>query len=121
MKIIKNNLIKSSIAIFLGLLLGACSPKIIVMQNDPGLYTLTTSSAKEKTAMKMLVMKSMNICDKQNLSVGVINMETIYQGLDDNQQKIVNLADEILPSSKTSGPYVQSGQLYQAKLKFRCE
>ena len=106
----------------IGLLLAvvACAPTSVIPHTG-GMFTVISTASSEENAGELVTNKAKGICDQQNTGVTVIDQDTIYQGIDKDQQKLVKLAHDILPESKTAGPYTPPSHEYKSTLTFRCE
>jgi hypothetical protein len=112
--------IKCVLVIGLLLTIVACLPTNVIPHTG-GIFTIiSTASAKEK-AEKLVINKAKGICEQQNTEVAIIDEDTIYQGIDKDQQKLIKLARDILHESKTVGPYTPPNHEYKSTLTFRCE
>lgn len=100
--------------------IAACTP-ISVIPHTGGMFTVIATAASEKRANELVTSKAQGICGEQNAEVNVIDKETIYQGIDASQQKLVKLAHDVLPESKTTEPYTPADHEYKATLTFKCE
>lgn len=98
----------------------ACTP-ISVIPHMGGMFTVIATAASDKQANKLVASKAQGICEQQSAKVNVIDKETIYQGIDASQQKLVKFAHDVLPESKAAGPYTPAGHEYKATLTFKCE
>ncbi|GEM_PF-6955587 len=101
-------------------IVAACTP-ISVVPHTGGMFTVIVTAASEKRTNELAMAKAQSICGEQNAKVRVIDKETIYQGIDASQQKLVKLAHDILPESKTAGPYTPADHEYKTTLTFKCE
>jgi len=98
----------------------ACAPTSVIPHTG-GMFTVISTASSEKKASELVTDKAEGICEQQNTEVTIIDQDTIYQGIDKDQQKLVKLAHDILPESKTAGPYTPPNHEYKSTLTFRCE
>lgn len=82
---------------------------------------ITTNAATAVQANKLATIKAQNICDLENNKLKLISQKTIYHGLNQKQQNLVELAQEFLPASKTDGTYIPADYQYCTTLIFECE
>jgi hypothetical protein len=101
-------------------IVAACTPTSVIPHTG-GMFTVIATAASEKMADELVTSKAQGICGEQNAKVKVIDKETIYQGIDVSQQKLVKLAHDILPESKTAGSYTPANHEYKTTLTFKCE
>jgi len=111
--------IKYTIYLVILLTLGACTSTTVIPQMGD-MQTVITNAKTENEAVKIANDKARRICAVQNKEIKIIDLDTIYQGNDPNQQALVNLAKRILPDNKTSSPYTPENYTYKATLTFRC-
>ncbi|MEI8055031.1 MAG: hypothetical protein WCH10_03410 [bacterium] len=98
----------------------ACMP-IDVIPHASGMFTVISAASSRKKAGALVINKAKGICEQQNGTVTIIDQSTTYQGLDRDQQKLVKLAHDILPETKTAGPYTPPNHEYRSTLTFKCE
>lgn len=99
--------------------LGACTSTTLISQSG-GMQTVIANAKNANDAVKVANNKASRICAVEGAKLKIIDLDTIYQGNDPNQQSLVDLAKQILPASKTEGPYIPAKHTYKATLTFRC-
>jgi hypothetical protein len=92
-----------------------------VIPHAGGMFTVISTSSTEAKADKLSLRKAEGICEQQNVKPKVIDLETVYLGIDAAQQKLAKLANKLLPPSKASGPYTPIDHEYKSTLTFKCE
>lgn len=111
--------IKLVITMGLLLVITSCNPAVIITQAN-GTITASATSSKENQAVKLVTDKSRNICNRQNMSVNIIDLKTIHQGLNEDQQELVELARHMLPTKKMLEPFTPTDRKFKSILVFRC-
>lgn len=101
------------------LAINGCS-SITVIPGTGSLQTAIVNAYKENDAIRLANEKARQICIVQNQKLKVIDLDTVYQGLDPDQKMLNKLAETVLPKSKTSPPYTPKDYTYKATLTFRC-
>jgi len=84
------------------------------------MQTVITNAKTENEAVKIANDRARRICSLQNQTIKIIDLDTMYQGVDSSQQALANLAQRVLPKEKTSSPYIPDGYTYKATLTFKC-
>ncbi|EKE01075.1 MAG: hypothetical protein ACD_21C00225G0003 [uncultured bacterium] len=114
--------IASRLMLVAGLLttVAACNSTSVIPQTG-GLFTVITTASNQEEAVKLAMIKSQDICGQYGNKPKLIDQEIKYQGIDKTQQKLVKFAQDLLPQSKTAGPYTPADHEYKATLAFKCE
>lgn len=97
----------------------ACSSTTMIPQAG-GLFTVIANASSEDQATELASYKARSTCQLQNQSLQVIDLKTSYQGIDHDQQKLIELAQKTLPPNKISGSYSRSNYNYKSTITFRC-
>jgi hypothetical protein len=116
----KNITLKLALAAWLLPIITACTP-ITVVPLSGGMYSVITTSNTEEQATQSAKEKAQSICKTQQGRLSIIDKDVRYQGVDKNQQQLINLANKILPTEKQTTPYTQVDYEYKTTLVFRCE
>ncbi|CAL7962606.1 hypothetical protein GAMM_30096 [Gammaproteobacteria bacterium] len=118
----KMKIIAIRCVLVIGLLLAvvACAPTSVIPHMG-GMFTVISTASSREKADELVTNKAKSVCEQQNTEVTIIDRDTIYQGIDKDQQKLVKLAHDILPESKTAGSYTPPKHEYKSTLTFRCE
>lgn len=111
---------RSVLVVGFSLLVVACVSTNVIPHTG-GMFTVISTASSEKEAGELVTNKAKGICEQQNTEVTVIDQDTIYQGIDKDQQKLLKLAHDLLPENKTAGPYTPPSHEYKSTLTFRCE
>jgi hypothetical protein len=85
------------------------------------MYSVIATAVSEDKANQLAKEKSQSICAQQQIGVKIIDQETRYQGVDKDQQRLIKLAHDILPSSKQTTPYTPVDHEYKTTIVFKCE
>ena len=97
---------------------GCTSVTVIPQIGD--MRTVITNASTEKEAVDLANKKARRTCALQNQNIKIIDLDTVYQGIDASQKALVTLAKSVLPKDKTSSPYTPEGYTYKATLTFKC-
>ena len=93
---------------------------VTVIPQTGDMFTVIANGNSETKAAKTATDKAGRICELQSQSLKILDSETAYQGVNTDQQKLIKLAKDILPSGKTAGAYTPSDYDYKSTLTFRC-
>ena len=104
----------------LSTILTACSSTTVIPQTG-GMYSVLVTSSSPTYATKLAAAKAQAICADRHGELQLIDQETVYQGIDKAEQKLVQLANEILPKNTAAGPYTPPDHEYKTTLVFKCE
>jgi hypothetical protein len=118
---LKMKIITKLALIATSLLITAACTSTTVIPHASGMFTITATASSEEKADRVTTTKAQAICEQQGGKPKVIDLETTYQGIDAAQQKLAKLANQILPPSEASGPYMPSDHKYKSTLVFKCE
>lgn len=88
--------------------------------NTGNMFSVIAPGATEKKANKLALSTSKDICDEQKTRIDVIDKETTYMGIDKTQQKLIEIAGDLLNTNKTSGSYFPSKHKFRTILVFNC-
>jgi hypothetical protein len=109
------------IVLMVGVLLGIVScATIYVVPYVDNKYTVTAFAENEIRANQIVANEAQKICERQNAQVKAIDHKCIYQGINSDQQELVDFAYDVLPKSKTSGQYIPKDHTYRSTLIFKC-
>ena len=86
-----------------------------------GLFTVVSSASSKKQASILVMNKANGICEQQKAVVTTIDQDIVYHGISEDQQKLIKIARDILPETKTADPYTPPDHEYESILTFRCE
>ncbi len=105
----------------LGLLftINACTSTSIIPQIGD-MQTVITNASTEKEAINSASFAAQRICATRHQTLKIIDLDTVYQGADQAQKTLVNLAEKVLTNSKTSSPYTPEGYTYKTTITFKC-
>lgn len=117
--------ITTRIVLIAGILsaVASCTSTTTVTYHIGNMFTVVATADSAKEAGRLAIDRANGICAKQNIEaeVDVIDTECIYQGINKSQQKLVKIARDLLPESKTKGPYTPPGYKYKMTLTFKCK
>lgn len=101
------------------LAISACTP-VSVIQLTRNTRIISTDASNKNKAIEIATYRATRICAMKNQEVKITNLDVTYRGLNTSQQKLIELAKNFLPESKTSVPYSQNEHAYRVTLTFRC-
>ena len=113
------NINKHIIVIILSLTTFACSSTVIIPDTG-NRKTVISHANTSNEVMKKASYKAKRICMLQEKTLQIVELDTKYQGIDKEQQALLNKAKMLLPRNKTSGDFVPSKFKYTCDLTFRC-
>ena len=114
-------IIKSMLLLVLFSNVASCTSSTTVRHGTGSMATVITTAGSEKESYRMASEKARDICMQQDSKVNIIDKESICQGIDKSQQHLIKIAHDILPKSKTAGPYTPPEHEYKTTLTFKCE
>jgi hypothetical protein len=84
------------------------------------LQTIITNANTEAEAIRIANIQARRACNVYNQTLKIIDLDTVYQGVDPAQKALIKLAENVLPSGKTYKPYTPDGYTYKATITFKC-
>ncbi len=111
---------KYLILIFFPFILSGCSKSVIIIPEDDGTRTIISNASKPEKAIKIARHKASRTCTLEGKSLRVIKFDTIYQGANKKQDKLIKSSKNMMSKRKAARPYMPTNYIYKGTLNFIC-